>query len=422
MSEWPSESLADVCTPVDRRDPRNDPEAPFRYVDIGSIDRDAKRITDVQVLSGVDAPTRARQIIRTDDVLVSTVRPNLNAVAIVPPKLDWAIASTGFCVLRARKKLVLPRYLFFHARSPAFIEALTGTTRGASYPAVSDADVRRLVIPVPSPDEQRRIVEILDQANRLRNLRTRANAKADRVLPALLVRILGSPADWHADPCCEPLGELAIPVGGATPSKRVEAFWRGDVPWVSPKDMKVDFLSDSQDHVSEAAIQETSLNLVEQGRALVVVRGMILARSVPLAINLTPVTINQDMKALVPKTEEITGTYLWAALTAAKPQLKSLVRTAGHGTRKLDTPDLMQFRIPRPDPEQIRLVSSAVEAHRQLVERRRESELSLNRLFTLLLTRAFDGSLTAAWREAHVEALLEDGHDQHLAGAMEGVA
>lgn len=421
MTVWPSKSLADLCTPIHRRDPRNDPEAPFRYIDISSIDRDAKRVTDVQVLAGVDAPTRARQVIRTDDVLVSTVRPNLNAVAIVPPKLDRAVASTGFCVLRARKKLVLPHYLFFYARSPAFIEALTANTRGASYPAVSDGDVRRQMVPVPSPGEQRRIVEILDQAHRLCDLRARANAKADRVLPALLARVLGTSANWHTDPYCEPLGEFATPVSGATPPKRVEAFWQGGVPWVSPKDMKVEFLSDSQDHVSEAAVQETNLNIIEQGSALVVVRGMILARSVPLAINLTAVTINQDMKALVPRTEETTGTYLWAALTAAKSQLKTLVRTAGHGTRKLDTPDLMEFRIPRPDPDQIRQVSSVVETHRQLVERRRESELSLNRLFTLLLTKAFDGSLTAAWREAHAAALLEDSPDRHLAGPMEGV-
>lgn len=270
--------------------------------------------------------------------------------------------------------------------------------------------------------EQRHIVGILDQANRLRDLRARANAKADRILPALLVRALGSPANWHSDRCCEPLGELATPVSGATPSKRVEAFWQGSVPWVSPKDMKVEFLSDSQDHVSEAAIQETSLNLIERGNALVVVRGMILARSVPLAVNLTPVTINQDLKALVPRTEGVTGTYLWAALTAAKVQLKSLVRTAGHGTRKLDTPDLMAFRIPRPDPDQIREISSIVETHRQLVERRRESELSLNRLFTLLSTKAMDGSLTAAWRETHAAVLPEDSHDRHLAGPMEGVA
>lgn len=306
-----------------------------------------------------------------------------------------------------------PRYLYYYLLTQRI------PSRGYSrhFRLLRETSIRW----VPRP-EQLHIVGILDQAKRLSDLRAKANAKADRILPALLVRVLGSSANWHTDSRCEPLGRLATPVSGATPPKRVEAFWQGSVPWVSPKDMKVEFLSDSQDHISEAAIQETNLNLIEQGSALIVVRGMILARSVPLAINLSPVTINQDMKALLPKKRPITGIYLWAALTAAKPQLKSLVRTAGHGTRKLDTPDLMQFRIPCPDPDQLRQVSSAVETHRQLVERRRESALSMNRLFTLLLSKAFDGSLTSAWREAHPAALLEDSHDRHPAGPMEGVA
>ncbi len=324
----------------------------------------------------------------------------------------FAIGADGAKVLAPTGDFE-PRYLYY------YLLARRIPSRGYSrhFRLLRETSIRWVPLP-----EQRHIVGILDQAYRLCDLRAEANAKADRILPALLVRVLGHPANWHTDPRCEPLEELATPVSGATPSKRVEAFWQGSVPWVSPKDMKVEFLSDSQDHVSEAAIHETNLNVIEQGSALVVVRGMILARSVPLAINMTPVAINQDLKALVPRTEEITGTYLWAALTAAKPQLKSLVRTAGHGTRKLDTPDLMQFRIPCPDPDQIRQVSSAVENHRQLVERRRESALAMNRLFTLLLNKAFDGSLTAAWREAHPAVLREDAHDRHLAGPMEGVA
>ena len=271
--------------------------------------------------------------------------------------------------------------------------------------------------------EQRHIVGILDQANRLLELRSEADEKGARVLPVLLTRILGRPETWRSDASCKPLGSLASFVSGATPPKSVAGFWQGGVPWVSPKDMKTDFLLDSQDHVSDAAVQKTNLRLVERGSTLVVVRGMILARTVPLAINLNPVTINQDMKALLPKKEPITGTYLWAALTVAKQQLRSLVRTAGHGTRKLDTPDIMQFRIPLPTPDQLQQVSSAVDTHRHLVESRQEGALAINRLFRLLLSRAFSGSLTSVWREGQAAELLEEGSRDHIgSGHMEGVA
>ena len=154
---------------------------------------------------------------------------------------------------------------------------------------------------------------------------------------------LGNPVNWESSSHCKPLEEFVSPVSGATPSKRNERYWSGAMPWVSPKDMKRDFLSDSQDHVSQIALDETNLNVVEQGNTLIVVRGMILARDIPVAINRCPVTINQDMKALIPKVESITGAYVWAVLRMAKQRLLTLVRTAGHGTRKLDTPDLMQF-------------------------------------------------------------------------------
>lgn len=101
-----------LCERTGTTDPRRNPEVSFRYIDISGIDRDAKRIATTVEILGADAPSRARQVVQKDDVLVSTVRPNLNAVAIVPVNLDGEIASTGFCVLRARKKVLVPQFLF----------------------------------------------------------------------------------------------------------------------------------------------------------------------------------------------------------------------------------------------------------------------------------------------------------------------
>ena len=292
--------------------------------------------------------------------------------------------------------------LHFHADR---IADLAGST---TFKEVSKSALKRFRIPRPPVSEQRRIAEILDQADRLRRLRAEADAKSNRILPALLVRALGSPANWGSEPRCRPLGDFVDPVSGATPSKTTERFWSGEVPWVSPKDMKTDFLSDSQDHVSQAAVDETNLNVIEQGSTLIVVRGMILARDIPVAINRNPVTINQDMKALVPKTKEITGAYIWATLHLARRKLQMLVRTAGHGTRKLDTPDLMQFPIPSPDPDRLEHVASLVEHHRSAVEQRQKNKRMLDRVFAVTLNMAFDGSLTASWRNRHMEDLVRE--------------
>lgn len=149
--------LADVC---DRRiesvDPRRSPEQSFRYVDITSVDNARKRIIEPRSITGREAPSRARQRIKTGDVLVATTRPNLNAVALVPPELDGQIASTGFCVLRPADKLDAD-YLFAFVQSGNFVKSLSDLVKGALYPAVSDNQVFLQTIPFPPLLTQRRI-------------------------------------------------------------------------------------------------------------------------------------------------------------------------------------------------------------------------------------------------------------------------
>ena len=82
------------------------------YVDLSSIDQENKTIDPNQPIIAREAPSRARQLIKKGDILVSTVRPNLNGVAIVNESLDGATASTGFCVLRPNREKIDNSYLF----------------------------------------------------------------------------------------------------------------------------------------------------------------------------------------------------------------------------------------------------------------------------------------------------------------------
>ena len=96
-----------------------------------------------------------------------------------------------------------------------------------------------------------------------------------------------------------PLKYLCTFSGGGTPSKDNLNYWTdGDIPWVSPKDMKTFWIKETQDYITEKAIKESSTNMVEPNSLLMVVRSGILQRTIPIAINKVPVTMNQDMKAL----------------------------------------------------------------------------------------------------------------------------
>jgi len=133
----------------------------FRYVDISSVDREKKAIADAKELDAGAAPSRARQRLCSGDVLVSMTRPNLNAVALVPPALDGAIGSTGFHVLRSR--WVVPQYLHLLVQTREFIDEMSGAVQGALYPAVRPADILRFRFRLPCRAQQTRIVAKLEE-------------------------------------------------------------------------------------------------------------------------------------------------------------------------------------------------------------------------------------------------------------------
>ncbi|MBY0114426.1 MAG: restriction endonuclease subunit S [Phycisphaerales bacterium] len=170
----------------------------FEYIDIAAIDREQKVITATARTRASDAPSRARQIVQRGDVLVSTVRPALNAVAVVPASLDGAIASTGFTVLRSDERRLHGPYLFHWVRGTAFIDEMVRLATGASYPAVSDRIIKASCVPVPFPDdprrslaEQKRIAAILDKADAIRRRRQEAARLADTLIPSVFYEMFG---------------------------------------------------------------------------------------------------------------------------------------------------------------------------------------------------------------------------------------
>lgn len=152
------------------------------------------------------------------------------------------------------------------------------------------------------------------------------------------------------------LGEIT---GGSTPSKAIESNWSGPIPWVSPKDMKVARIDDAQDHVSDAALRG-SLSLISPGSLLMIVRGMILAHSFPVAETGVPVTINQDMKAFTPFEPKLLP-YLTLICMGMKREILGLVDRSTHGTCKLESSKIFSLPIPIPPlAEQERIVARAV--------------------------------------------------------------
>lgn len=157
---WTLCEVADVLEPVEKTG-KDDEDRAIWYIDISSIDNKSNRITTPKRMRLAEAPSRARQKIRSGDVLFSTVRPYLRNIAYVDQSFDGEVASTGFAVLRGTRGIE-PGYLFYKSISHGFVSALTGEQYGVSYPAVKDDQVKAQPLELPPPNEQRRIVERIE--------------------------------------------------------------------------------------------------------------------------------------------------------------------------------------------------------------------------------------------------------------------
>lgn len=226
--------------------------------------------------------------------------------------------------------------------------------------------VRGLLVPQdPSDEPATALLERVRLARENCDLPGRAKRGGSAPSQAMLDEPFTLPAGWM----WSTLADLCAITGGSTPSKAVAGNWIGDIPWVSPKDMKVSVIEDAQDHVSSAALAG-SLSLIQPGSLLMVVRGMILAHSFPVAVTRVPVTINQDMKALTPFEPRLLP-FLMLLCEGMKTEVLALVDRSTHGTCKLESPKIFGLRIPLPSlAEQTRIIARVSELRRLCVELR----------------------------------------------------
>lgn len=160
---WQCKTLGEVLDKTETVNPLQSPDTEFDYIDVSSVSNTTFEVEQTQRLKGKDAPSRARKLVKTNDVIFATIRPTLRRIAIVPPHLNKQVCSTGYFVLRPKTTLN-HRFVYYWLFADEFMGQMEALQKGASYPAVTDKEVRDQVIPFPPLPEQQRIVTLLDEA------------------------------------------------------------------------------------------------------------------------------------------------------------------------------------------------------------------------------------------------------------------
>jgi type I restriction enzyme S subunit len=256
-----------------------------------------------------------------------------------------AATNQAVCAFTPRNGNIDERFLFHSLQRK--IPELLNRRIGGAQPNISQGIIRSLKIRLPPLGEQKRIAAILDKADATRRKRTQAIQLAAEFQRALFLYMFGDPVRNPQGWPQKSLRNCVEMANGSTPPKEVAEYWNGDIPWVSPKDMKFREIKGSIDHVSNLAVREQRVRIVPKDSVLIVIRGMILAHTVPIAITFVDCTINQDMKALQPHSE-LDPIFLAAVLRAMHGSLLSKVATSTHGTKKLDSEMLKEICLPLP--------------------------------------------------------------------------
>lgn len=178
---WAMAKLGDLCIPYEVVDPRRRPMDTFKYVDIGCIDNCSHQLLEPKTFLGSQAPSRARRLLKQDDVLFSTVRPYLKNIAKVNAEHDCHLTSTGIAVLRPGP-VVDSNFLFWTVIRDSFVNEINSKTDGSLYPAVRDSDILDAEIALPPFNEQRRIVARIEELT----ARSKTAKEALQAIPPLL--------------------------------------------------------------------------------------------------------------------------------------------------------------------------------------------------------------------------------------------
>ena len=413
--EWMNVKISDVTVKGEQRKPNDSEE--FIYVDIGSINRDLKKIESPQFLLGKDAPSRARKVIKRGDILVSLTRPNLNAVALVGENYDQQIASTGFEVISPM--FVESKYLFSLVRTQNFINEISKQEQGALYPAAKSSDVQAYEFPLPPLAEQQEIVRQLDvMLAQVEQIKARLDA-----IPALLKKFRQSVL---ADAVSGKLLEQDVNFTNYKLSEISEfqngyAFksnWftkEGDHQVIKLGNIRDDFLyiENAPSFVEVEVANQFKKFKPNVGDLLISMTGTRFKQDYGYVCQVSEdanLLINQRVGRIIPNKTLVNSSYLLLCLRSDLFRQEFFKgETGGVNQGNVGSKHIEQIELNIPSLEYqngiVDLTDTLFRSVEHIDASTQSAQKRVNLLTQSILAKAFSGELTAEWREQHQELI-----------------
>ena len=308
-----------------------------------------------------------------DSILAARVGANAGKLNLVSGKYG---VTDNTIMLRLRGGYSLP---FFWRQLET--KRLNSLVFGSGQPLITGSQLKALSLSVPPLPEQRAIATALSDVDGLLGGLDRLIAKKRDLKQAAMQQLLtgqtrlpGWDGAWEETT----LGELATFLSGGTPSRSNDDYWTGDIPWISASSLRCFEIWRSDSNVTKEAVDAGS-KMAPVGSSLLLVRGSALHNEILCGLVTKPVCFNQDVKALVPRSQ-VVPRFLTLFIRGTSEEFLKLVSSAGNTAGVLDTKLVKAFAINLPSlPEQTAIASVLTEMDGELavLEQRREKTRAL---------------------------------------------
>ena len=314
------------------------------YIDISSIDNEKKKLIGFQTMPFGESPSRARKVVKKGSILVSTVRPNLNAIAVLENDTpNISVASTGFCILDCKDD-VDNRFVFNFCKSRKFIDDMVSKATGASYPAVSDKIIRSALVPNYTYEEQCNISKVLDSISDIIDKREAELFSLDELIKARFVEMFGDCGNMVSmnDLC------LIITDGTHQPPK----FQETGIPFILVSNLSNNTVTyNTEKYISDETYNELYKRTpIEQGDLLLSTVGS-YGHPAVVTENIK-FLFQRHIAYLKPRRELVNSFYLHGALLAPDGQRQIEEKVKGIAQKTLNLSDIRKIMIPLPKLEE----------------------------------------------------------------------
>ena len=303
---------------------------------------------------------------------------------------DRYLFSNFTSVLRPKAKVVYPKYLhyiLFATHKIGITNLFQNKTTGILNLQLNRY-IQKIKIPLPPLPIQRKIAEVLDRADALRQRHRQIIAHYDQLAQSVFLNMFGDPVTNQKGWDIEKLQSFGNWKSGGTPSRKTPEYFDGSIPWLSSGELENIFLSESNEHITEEAVKKSAASIVEPYSLLL---GMYDTAALKSTINTVACSCNQAIAFAKINPEKANTVFLYYLIQIGKQHYRRLQRGVRQKNMNLSMIKSMPVLSPPLNHQnQFAEIIQRVETQKQ---QQQQALAKSEELFQSLLQRAFRGEL-----------------------------